>query len=99
MGGVWGCQIRTVRGVLQPLLDKVGTQLNDDSLRTLFYEVMAIMNSRPLTVDHLHDPFSDVLTPNQLLTLKIQGCTTSTRKFRPRGSVRNEKMEKSAVFH
>ena len=70
MGGVWERQIRTVRSVLQPMLDKIGTQLDDDLLRTVFYEVMAIVNSRPLSLDDLHDPSSEVLTPNQLLTMK-----------------------------
>ncbi|KAM3843052.1 protein NLRC3-like [Diretmus argenteus] len=46
-------------------------RLDDASLRTFFYEAMAIVNSRPLTVDNLSDPESPVpLTPNHLLTTK-----------------------------
>lgn len=30
-------------------------RLDDASLRTFFYEAMAMVNSRPLTVDNLHD--------------------------------------------
>ena len=71
MGGVWERQIRTVRCVLLSLLDQAGLQLDDESLRTLMYEVAAIINSRPLSVDNLNDPMSlKPLTPNHLLTLK-----------------------------
>ena len=71
MGGVWERQIRTVRSVLAPMLQRSGSQLDDDSLRTLFYEVMNIVNSRPLTTDTLSDDSSpSPLTPNHLLTAK-----------------------------
>ncbi len=73
MGGVWERQIRTVRNVLRPMLEKHGSQLDDDTLRTLMYEVMAIVNSRPLSVSDLHDPQSaEILTPNHLLTMKTK---------------------------
>ncbi|KAL7859454.1 hypothetical protein SRHO_G00146010 [Serrasalmus rhombeus] len=46
-------------------------KLNDASLRAFLYEAMAIVNSRPLTVDNLTDPDSlEPLTPNHLLTQK-----------------------------
>ena len=45
MGGVWERQIRTVRSVLGPLLDNHGSQLDDESLRTLMVESEAIVNS------------------------------------------------------
>ena len=71
MGGVWERQIRTVRSVLTGLLQSHGSQLDDESLRTLMIEAEAIVNSRPLTTDELADPDSlDVLTPNHLLTMK-----------------------------
>jgi hypothetical protein len=71
MGGVWQRQIRTVRSVLSSLLNQAGHQLDDESLRTLMCEAMAIVNSRPLTTDNLCDPNSlEPLTPNHLLTLK-----------------------------
>ena len=70
-GGVWERQIRTVRSVLNGLIDPAASQLNDDSLRTLMCEVTAIVNSRPLTTDNLFDPTSlEPLTPNHLLTAK-----------------------------
>jgi hypothetical protein len=71
MGGVWERQIRTARNVLQTLLGKCGAQLDDESLRTLMYEAMAIINSRPITVESIEDPTSiEPLTPNHLLHMK-----------------------------
>lgn len=73
MGGVWERQIRSVRSVLAALLQSNGSQLNDESLRTLLCEVEAIVNSRPLTVDSLYDARSlNPLTPNHLLTMKTK---------------------------
>lgn len=46
-------------------------RLDDASLRTLFYEAMSIVNSRPLTVDGINDPSSlEPLTPNHLIQMK-----------------------------
>jgi hypothetical protein len=70
MGGVWERQIRTVRSVLSSILKTHAGRLDDESLRTLFVEVEAIVNSRPLTVESLTDENSDPLTPNHLLTMK-----------------------------
>ena len=71
MGGVWERQIRTVRSVLSSLLQSNGSQLDDESLRTLMCETEAIVNSRPLTVKDLSDPDSlQPLSPNHLLTMK-----------------------------
>ncbi|GFR59492.1 Gag-pol fusion polyprotein [Elysia marginata] len=71
MGEVWERQIRTVRSVLNGLLGRSGQRLSTSSLRALFYEVMAIVNSRPLTVESLEMPDSPrPLTPNHLLTMK-----------------------------
>ncbi|XP_034537461.1 uncharacterized protein LOC117811344 [Notolabrus celidotus] len=70
-GGVWERQIRTVRNVLRSTLSLSTGRLDNASLRTFFYEAMAIVNSRPLTVDNLSDPDSpEPLTPNHLLTMK-----------------------------
>jgi hypothetical protein len=71
MGGVWERQIRTVRNVLATLLDNAGTQLDDESLRTLMCEAETIVNCRPLTIDNVGSPDSlELLTPNHLLTMK-----------------------------
>ena len=70
-GGVWERQIRSARNVLRNMLSNHGDQLSDDSLRTLMYEVMSIINNRPLSCDNITDPlFQEPLTPNHLLTMK-----------------------------
>ncbi|XP_070183260.1 uncharacterized protein [Littorina saxatilis] len=71
MGGVWERQIRTVRNVLSGLLLQSSTSLNTSSFRTLLYEVMAIVNSRPLSTENLESSDCPLpLTPNHILTLK-----------------------------
>ena len=67
MGGVWERMIRTARNVLQNIMKNHNGRLDTSSLRTLMYEVMAIINSRPLsTVTEEQVP----LCPNLLLTMK-----------------------------
>lgn len=71
MGGIWERQIRTIRSVLTAVLDRSAQRLDSTSLRTFLYEVMAIINSRPLTAEHLNDPSGpEPLTPNHILTMK-----------------------------
>jgi len=70
MGGWWERQIRTVRSILTFALDKSDGRLNSNSLRTFLYEVMAIVNSRPISTEGLYDPTTDPLSPNQILTKK-----------------------------
>ncbi|XP_024119463.1 uncharacterized protein LOC112140682, partial [Oryzias melastigma] len=71
MGGVWERQIRTVRSILLAMLDKCSNRLDVTSLRTFLDETMAIINSRPLSVEHLNDPTGpEPLTPNHILTMK-----------------------------
>jgi hypothetical protein len=72
MGGSWERQIRTVRNVLNALLNQSGTQLDDESLHTFMCETEAIVNSRPLTATNPTSPTMGVnqLTPNHLLTMK-----------------------------
>ncbi|MCP3679961.1 MAG: transposase family protein, partial [Gammaproteobacteria bacterium] len=69
MGGVWERQIRTVRKVLQGLLDKYSGELTDEILETLFCEVESMVNSRPIT--KLTDDTNDktAITPNQLISV------------------------------
>ncbi|XP_041422759.1 uncharacterized protein LOC108719567 isoform X1 [Xenopus laevis] len=81
-GGVWERQIRTVRNVLSAVLKRNAGRIDDASLRTLFYEVMSIVNSRPLTVDNINDPTSlEPLTPNHLLHLKPDYIQPPPGKF------------------
>lgn len=71
MGGVWERHIRTIRSILTAILDQSARTLDSASLRTFLYEVMAIINSRPLTTEHLNDPTSlKPLTPNHIPMMK-----------------------------
>ena len=70
MGGIWERQISTTRKVLTVLLHEHGTRLDDESLRTLLYEVEAIINSRPLTFACSDPDDLNPLSPSNLLTMK-----------------------------
>ena len=71
MGGVWERQIRSIRSILNIILYQHPSKLDTSSLRTFFYEVMAIVNGRPLTAQNLNSPDSPApLTPNHLITQK-----------------------------
>ena len=72
MGGVWERQIRTVRNVLNSLIKSSPRTLDEETLTTFLVEAEAIVNSRPLTTENLHDPDSRPLSPNQILTMKSQ---------------------------
>ena len=67
-GGVWERLIRSVRSILTSVL---GQQvLNDDGLQTLFCEVEAILNDRPITKVSDDPNDLEALTPNHILLLK-----------------------------
>ena len=70
MGGVWERQIRTIRSILTSLVKSSPRVLDEETLRTFLAEAEAIVNSRPLTLENLHDPDSSPLSPNQILTMK-----------------------------
>ncbi|MGL5902568.1 MAG: hypothetical protein ACRCZO_07755, partial [Cetobacterium sp.] len=54
----------------------------DASLRTLLYEAMSIVNSRPLTVDGINDPNSlEPLTPNHLIQMKSKTALPPPGEF------------------
>ena len=76
MGGTWERMIRTVRNVLQGILSEgTSTRTDTSSLRTLLYECMYMVNSRPLTTQQLTTDSviqPQPLTPNNLLTMKNQ---------------------------
>ncbi len=84
MGGVWEYQIRTIRSILTTMLDNSTTacRLDTTTLRMFLYETMAIINSRPLSVEHLHDPTGpEPLTPNHILTMKSSVILPPPGKF------------------
>ena len=65
--------IKSVRSVFSVLLQEQGAQLDNEALPTLMTEAENVINSRPLTVESLSDPAStELITPNQLLTLKSE---------------------------
>ena len=60
-----------MRNALELLLMKVGGHLDDETLRTFMTEVECIINSRPLSADHLSNAEApEPLTPNNPLTMK-----------------------------
>ena len=82
MGGTWERMIHSVRNALEPLLLQVGSQLDDETLRTLLTEVEWIINSRPLSIDNLCDAEApEPLTPNHLLTMKPKRVLPPPGKF------------------
>ena len=94
MGGPWERLIRTLRNAREPLLMKVGNQLDDETLRTFLTEVECIVNSRPLSVDCLSDAEAhEPLTPNHLLTMKPKRVLPPPGVFQ-----RPDVMERSAVL-
>ena len=98
MGGSWERMIRNVRNALEPLLLQAGSQLDDETLRTLLTEVECIINSRPLSVDNLRDAeASETLTPNHLLTMKPKRVRPPSGNFQSR-YVLSQTLEKSSVF-
>jgi len=82
MGGTWERMIRSVGNPLEPLLLQAGSQLDNETLRTLLTEVECIINSRPLSVDNLFDAVApEPLTPNHLLTMKPKRMLPPPGKF------------------
>ncbi|XP_078329601.1 uncharacterized protein LOC144624109 [Crassostrea virginica] len=69
-GGVWERLIRSVRKVLFSVLHEQTIHLDNEGLGTLFCEVEAILNGRPLTPASDDPSDLSVLTPNHLLLLR-----------------------------
>ncbi|XP_035985471.1 uncharacterized protein LOC118558973 isoform X4 [Fundulus heteroclitus] len=67
-GGVWERLIRSIRSILVSVLKE--QVLDDEGLQTVFCEVEAILNDRPIT--KVSDDSNDLeaLTPNHLLLMK-----------------------------
>jgi len=81
-GGVWERQIRTTRSILDATVALCPGRLDDSSLRTFFYEAMAVINSRPLAVKQLNNPMDpEPLTPNHLIQMKDDSALPPPGKF------------------
>lgn len=78
MGGVWERQIRTVRSVMKDVERNYGGRFSTSTLRVAMYEIMAIINSRPLGIVNEEDV---PLTPNMLLTMKEDTTQPPPGKF------------------
>ena len=72
-----------MRSILNNILHTHGYRLDTSSLRTYLYEVMALINSRPLTGTYIHDTQLDPLTPNHLITMKTRPTPPPPGKFDP----------------
>ena len=69
-GGIWECQIRSARAVLESLLRTHESSLNDEALSTL---MIVIVNSRPLAIETIADGTSEAaISPSNLLTMKLK---------------------------
>ena len=66
-GGSWERAIRTVKRILQAVMPN--TRIDNDALMTVFCEVEAVVNSRPLTEVPLEMGEDLPLTPNHLLRI------------------------------
>ena len=86
MGGVWERQIRTVKSVISSLIKSNPRKLDEESLRTFLTEAEGIVNSRPLTLENLHDPESRPLCPNQILTMKTRVAPPPPGVFQQEGA-------------
>lgn len=75
-GGIWERQIRTIRRILSALMQQ--QTLDEEGLTTLFCEVEAIINDRPITKVSNVPGDLEPLTPNHLLLHK-------TKPFLPPG--------------
>ena len=69
-GGVWERLIRSARAVLNGMSQKYRDRLDSQTLRTAFYEVTSVLNNKPLTATDIGSPTEQIITPNQLLTMK-----------------------------
>jgi hypothetical protein len=71
-GGVWERQIRTIRKLLQAVLEEQHLKVakSEEQLHTLMCEIEKTINSRPLTRSSDDPEDLEVLTPNHLLQLR-----------------------------
>ena len=67
MNGVWERLIRSVRKTMKAILGNPDALVGLEALRTVFAEVVTILNSRPLTPSSDDPSDLEPLTPNHLL--------------------------------
>ena len=82
MGGVWERQIHSAQRILSLLLQTHGKAFDKESLLTLMVKTEGILNSRPLTVETISDPTSELpLSPANNLTMKPKVVMPPPGKF------------------
>lgn len=82
-GGFFEREIRSVRKILSSMLSEQVIKLNDENLCTIFCEIEAILNNRPLSEVSSDHTDIDAITPNNLLLLNA-GVTFPPGLFNPR---------------
>ena len=93
-GGAWERLIRSVRKIIDGLLDL--QPLTEETLQTLMCEVEAILNSRPLTPVSADHRDLEPLTPNHILLL--QGAASDQMALGTRNDLAGRKMWKQAQY-
>ena len=64
-------QIRSARTILSSLIKTHSMGLNEKSLSTLFAEVEAIVNARPMVIETINDVNSEVpISPSHIIAMK-----------------------------
>ena len=77
MAGVWERLVRSVKTILQGLLEKETKKLlSDEGLYTLLCEVECILNDRPISMNPTGLDDAPALTPNMLLTFQRRTITS-----------------------
>ena len=74
MNGVWERLIRSIRKSMKGVLGDVNAFVNLETLRTVFAEVVTILNSRPLCPSSDDPSDLEPLTPNHLLLQRQNLC-------------------------
>ena len=82
MGGVWKRQIHSAQRILSLLLQTHGKAFDKESLLTLMVKTEGILNSRPLTVETISDPTSELpLFTSKQSHYETQGSHATTRQI------------------
>ena len=71
MGGAWERMVRSVKNTLKVLMNEQKPRV--ETFRSLLFEVMNIINSRPLTYKPTDPGIAPAITPNDILKLEIGG--------------------------
>ena len=97
-GGVWERMIRTVRNALNGLLEEHGSQLGEESMRTLMCEAEAIVNSRSTYRGPWHEcARRRTVNSESLAHHEIESITAPAWRVSVRRRVLDQKMETCSI--